>query len=691
MTSATAPDAHSARPGGTTSGVAERDLSRALYLGIAIWATVSAALVALQGGVVIDETVVAGQIISGLVTYPGGHPHDVFYKTAYTLPGVAAGWFLAVWESEVALSAIRNWIFLAMSLVTVFTVTFGVARRASWAHLATALTLLGGHLSFGGTYPMNVFPIFYGHGHVGLQMVLLAGGLLIARQWLVGGLAAGLVPAIHATMTLAVWPWMALYLLTLARLGHTAEVRRALLGWGATVVVSIAVAFLIPLTSTPLAPVPPYDGLAGLEGARAGFAAVSDTHRMLPVVASRPYLLGPIAFLALGWVLLWIESPSRRDWTEKRLAAAGLLGFGALSIAIVYGGLVLETLLGGLPEILFLVMPYRFSNVPAALLVSVGVALLAATADRTRAEDRWVVRAVPALLFAAVGVAMSGLAGERLRDSVTTHMLTVVWGVGFGLAFWALASSARSRVHLGASFLALTVAAAALWAGEKTALYLLVVTAASGGAAWILARLDLRAPRLERASVAGLGLATVACALGAASVRFADIRYGPTDTAMISADDLRIRSWLADNAAPDEMVLISIGPRIEVQAKTRQPVLFEAETLWLMTYMPDLAPRMGTMVRDLYDVDYGRPEQVAARCPDGQLTYWCDVWNASWPSRTPAEWATLGRKYDFRIVIAAAELDLQLPLALRAGIVNLYTIPNGDGPEESEHVRAVPR
>jgi len=145
----------------------------------------------------------------------------------------------------------------------------------------------------------------------------------------------------------------------------------------------------------------------------------------------------------------------------------------------------------------------------------------------------------------------------------------------------------------------------------------------------------------------------------------------------ISEDDLTIGRWLKENAAADEPVLAAIVPRNELQAKARQPVLLELETLWLMTYMPSLGPEIGTMVRDLYGVDYERAEDFARQCPGGIVNVMCHVWSDAWRTRTREQWIEVARKYRFRLVMAPPEIDIGLPMVLQTKRANLYEIPRG--------------
>jgi hypothetical protein len=349
-----------------------------------------------------------------------------------------------------------------------------------------------------------------------------------------------------------------------------------------------------------------------------------------------------------------------------------------LSLAIVYGAWLMQIVFGELPYLVSMPMPYRFSNVTATLLIPVSIAATVAIVRRMDERDQWLNGTVAALVIAALGVAMSGFVRLDLREAVLRQMLPVLWGLPFGLGLWAFGAARGQRWHVLLPVGGTVLAAAALWSTTKSALFLAAATVCCSTGAWLARRLvprvDLRV--LRRMSSVGMGVAVLVCVFCALTASVVDTARSGGDSAMISDDDLAIRRWLSENATADEPVLTSIMPRFELQAKTRQPVLFEAVTLWLMTYMPSLAPRIGTMAHDLYGIDYERADSLVRRCPDGHVTYWCDVWNDAWRTRTREQWIDLARKYRFRLVMASPEIDIDLPVVLQTSRANLYEIPH---------------
>ena len=306
------------------------------------------------------------------------------------------------------------------------------------------------------------------------------------------------------------------------------------------------------------------------------------------------------------------------------------------------------------------------------------ISATAAIVSRMDEQDASFARTAVALVLAAFGLAMVGLFGSAGRIAIDRQMLVLLWGLPLGLGLWLIRSAPKQLWHPLLPLIGMVLAAATLWSDSKAALYLAAATAACVTSAWLArqlaTRIHFQVPRQILSPV--IGAAVIVCALGALTARVVDAaRSDQVDWDQISEDDLTIRRWLTQNAAPDEPVLAAIYPRVELQAKTRQPVLLELETLFLMTYIPTLAPRIGTMVRDLYGVDYEHADAVASQCPGGLVRPWCHVWVDAWKSRTRERWVELAGKYHFRLVVAPAEYDVDLPMVLQTTRGNLYEIP----------------
>ena len=663
----------------------ETRLSRALAIGALVWGLYSALSIAVNG-VVVDETVYPAQIIANAVQYPAGHPHDVFYRSAFSLPNYfSAGMWVALSDTLV-ISAFRNWLFLFLSVYSVFVVAAVLTGRSLWGYVAGTVLVLETLLRFRGLYPMWVFPSFYSNGHVGLHVSVLSVGLLIGGCVRSGGFLVGLLPSIHATMALMIWPWAGLYML----LGvSTWKIRRRLLSGALPgIVIGLLLAGLIVLLKPTAPAAPPYDVTIGGAALLEHYTATS--HRAPIQLLSFAYLVNPVAFFVLVG-LLWrrgrpTTDAARTDGSDhgsETVRASGtvwgsLLLLGLVIWTYIFGTELYRELGGTLPAVVRTSMPGRFSNITAVLLVPIAVSACALALARLRSWEQTAGLVLVAILMAAAAMLALGVLPGSGRPLVSRNLLFILWGVALGLMIAASANrSERIQSLVGVSLIAGSLAL--LWSSTRVAAYFVL---ASGGS-WfvvacvpaILARLDREPARLSRALRGALmGAVAVAC-LAALPGRAAD-RLAPERLRWdaISEDDREMRRWLSANTESDELILTAYyWWRAEAQAKMGRPVLMEMETLFLVTYMAGLAPVLDMMTRDLYGVQFGQTADFEGPCVVS-VSEWCAVWLDRWRDRSREEWRSLGRKYDFRLVMSPSEIDLDLDLKVAGPVWNLYSI-----------------
>ena len=156
-------------------------LPQMLAVGALIWSFYCVAQFAVRG-VVLDEVVMPAQIIAGAVSYPPGHPHQIFYPVAYSLPNYlwAALWRLL--PDAVMLSALRNFLFVFVSVFTPFAFGLLLTGQPVWGHFAAVLTVTEAGLRIQGFYPLWVFPDIASHGQIGLETALLTAARVAAAS-----------------------------------------------------------------------------------------------------------------------------------------------------------------------------------------------------------------------------------------------------------------------------------------------------------------------------------------------------------------------------------------------------------------------------------------------------------------------------------------------------------------------------
>jgi hypothetical protein len=642
-------------------------------------------------GIVLDETVIAAQIITGAVSYEA-----IYYPGAFSLPHYLSALLWIVRPSTAFISASRNVLFLFLPTFATFLLVFVLTRRALWGYLAVALVVAEANLRFAGLYPMSSFPAVYSNGHVGLHAVILVTALLIGGMWRSSGLLLGLLPAIHATFALMVWPWALLVLLG-RRIWSDRAAIRDLLVWGSIgVLVCLLLLLLIRFTADVRAPVPPYDVVANGDLIRQQFTLWTDSHRRPVPLAALAYFANPIVFFVLG-ALVWsfakraASQSAASDGTGPAATAVhsdgswtgpepsqilSIIGLGVVVWIYIWGTRLWQSL-GTLPDFVAMTMPSRFSNITAALLPPLVAVAFACVTSALRKRQRAVVFGLLGALLLIGAFAAANPTAADTRSLVSRNLLFALLGIV--LACGLLASAGRQRVGMAVGLVAVAAALFSYWRASHIAGYYLAAGAVTGiGVA--LAR-GTRLPgglieslqRIGGARLLAPGL--VLLSLAALPGRTADrIFEGYTRRDMQTPETRALDEWLNRNAQPDEPVLTTFTPNPELQLKTAQPVLFEHKTLWIMAYMPQLAGVIGTMARDLYGVDYEDLAFLSTACDGGYVSQWCPIWRTAWERRSSAEWRQLGAKYRFRLVLAASTVHLNLNTVVEGERWTLYAI-----------------
>src|SRR5262249_13099042 len=153
MTSPKKPQGLGAIPGLLWIGVDEAPIGRLLAFGAIVWGAYSVVQI-LINGVVLDEVIEPAQIITGAVSYPAGHPHQIYFLKTYNLFHDLAAGLMALKFDAILISALRNWLYLFMSAFTPFALTVSLTKRPAWGHLASVLALTETMVRFGGAYPI---------------------------------------------------------------------------------------------------------------------------------------------------------------------------------------------------------------------------------------------------------------------------------------------------------------------------------------------------------------------------------------------------------------------------------------------------------------------------------------------------------------------------------------------------------
>jgi hypothetical protein len=653
-------------------------IGRMLIAGAVVWATYSVVAL-LATGVILDEALMPVQIITGAVQYPSGHPHQTYYLHAYNLFYYLAAAFWSIKADPMFISAIRNVSFLFLSTFVPFAFTVLLTRQPLWGHVAATLTTTETILLFKGVYPLWVFPTGYSSGHLGMHLALLIVVLLVARSWKLGGVLLGLLPALHPIMPIVVWPWSGIYFLREKLWKRGANRVWPVAATVVGLVISVALGILLFSHSTNAgAEASPYDqNQANGEFIHRQFTVTTDVHRQLPALKSLGYLLGPVAFFAIG-SLLWrnTNEPSKASSNQQGQTTYWILVLGGVVGIYVYGSWLLQFFRGSLPGPIEGSMPFRFSNIYAVLLIPVTVAAIA------RAHQAMTESLRPLATTLLIGLVLATGSDIILNrwGRGADYPIFVAWGFLFAMQIWTYRQDRKRLIQI---LIAVTVVIGTvdlLFRRSRLEIIFLVsfvvVLGLFAAAATLIHRMDLSWQRLNSKLLVILICVCVATSAAAIPGRKNDRRGWRWDRAdMMSPFDYDLNRWLAANTQPNEMILASVFPRSNLQSKTGHPVLMELETLWLMTYMPSLSSKIGVMSRDLYGIDYTDREKLSRVMTDGRVNLNSDLVMEAWEKRSRNEWQMLGKKYGFRLVYSETKRTLDLPVGLRGPKWTLWIIP----------------
>ncbi|MBI2422714.1 MAG: hypothetical protein HYV27_07780 [Candidatus Hydrogenedentes bacterium] len=610
---------------------------RAIAHAVALWGVFSLVAVALRG-VRWDENYEFAQVIAGAVPYPPDHPLPQYVFSMFSLQTQGLAWLMRLTESPLLLNGLRNVLFLFMTVFPVHLFAVACTRETRWGIVAAALVLLGIHVQFFSTYPVQVWPELYSNGQVGLGCALLIAALYAGGWRRAACLIAGLLPALH----LGQFPPVALFLAATSLLDGEAPFSRerwrlALCG-AAGLTVSGAVWLLVWRQSLPLPVSGPYFSTQDPGEILHGYMQHWASHRALTFDTAH-LSMGAAALLA---ACILARRPTRQD----------ALWHGAIYIAtlcaIVWPIMFIHYALGvDTPAILVRWMPYRLMNHATVVLIPLCVVVLAGAGTHKRAT----------LLLIAVlaGGILRPLAAYFLPGELFARYL----GGGEGFLFLILGGAAASALG---EFPALR--ARSFWMGAW--LCGLALTAwfhqfggacAAAGCIFVLA--VWRRPAFENGWPWAAVLGATSCIL----LLVQEARH--REQLPLSSFEADVRALLAQRG--DDRALILVRHQQEgLQARLYHPVMTDMATITWVPYKPAIAPSLQKLYTEVYGIDLmNGPSSPGFDQP----------WHTVWPGRTRAEWVRLAKAYEFRYVMAPAFMALDLPRVLEGASDHLYEVP----------------
>ncbi len=631
-----------------TDDLVNTPVSRALFWAGIVTCTLFAVLAVIARGVQWDESYEHAQILAGQVTYPAGHPLAVYVHNAFSLQTWLAGLAVKLGMGPALFCGLRNVLFLLASLLPVYVIATTMARSVLAGLLAAFLLLQGLLLEFDGSYPTMVWPALYSNGHIGGGVVLLALGALLVQAHRSAWLLLGLIPAIHigqwpplvATLTAyAIWlgylhlqkhrddpaplpPFKTLLTMVLIGLGITAAffvIQRQFV--------------MPPATEGPFA-------VSGdVKAVWQGYTANHDPHRQFPPGNGHVILIGTLLLGGLG-------ARFGRDATIRRCCIWLSVYCGSIALA-VWGTMAIHAWKGAdIPFILIAWMPYRLINHVPPLALAVMCALLIV---------RWPIRGWWITGIATVVLLTREFWMPYLPAGVVARYLNDGTWVAFGLygaTLLALAPTRRKDRQLHFYLVLAAIVALALYHRfGAMCLFLGLVSS------YLITRNARREPVFFHPI---LFVPALILLVGSTFTLLQQHRLA--HSLPFSSFESQVASRLSET---EGALLLAAPDSILLQAKTGVPVLAEAATPSLISYVPEIGPAIDTLYRDLYGYGFA---------PDGQDKAFSLARDILWQGRSTEEWRQLSQTYGFTHVITPATWSLNLTRVLAEEDYALYAV-----------------
>lgn len=597
-------------------------------------------------GVRWDETFEHAQIIAGEVTYPAGHPLSIYVHNAFSLQTYLSAFILELGGSPWLLCAFRNLLFLLATMLPVYALTAHLARSVLAGLVATLLLLQGVLLAFDGSYPSMIWPEFYSNGHIGGGLALLGLACFVARADETAWYLLGLLPALHLGQwppllgTLLLYGGYLVYLRMSGRhryFAHAPRLRTLL----AMAAAGGTCAFLFWLIQRLYVQPFPSDGPFAVSGDVAavwqGYTAHHDPHRQFPPGNGHILLAGTLLLCLLG--ALYGRLPAFR---RACLWLGVYVGFIAVA---VWGAMAVHAVMGTeIPFFLIAWMPYRLINQLPPVLMALMTALVLL---------RWPVRGWW-IVGGALGAALTLPLWDRVFNPVffQRYLADGAW-IAFGLFGAALLAGAPERRHDRTRVILLAIAA----------ILPLAVYHRFGATCVVLglfiAYLTMRGATRQPIFLHPILLLPLAILLAGtyATLQHQHRHYKQLP---VTPFEQQLRTQLEGQ---ENAMLLASPDAIRLQATTCMPVLADAATPSLISYMPTLGPAIDSMYRDLYGYGFAI-DGAGVGLP----------WPTLWMGRTRADWNRLASTYGFTHVVTPADWDIPLNRVFAAGDYALYAV-----------------
>lgn len=621
------------------------DSERRLLPGCMLWALFCLAIV-IARGVRWDEDFEFAQVFLRQVALPDGHPVLRYVRNAFSLQTYSTAALLWATKDSLTVCGLRNFLFMAATVLPVFLMGVTLGRRIIWGNFAVLFVLFGLHIEFDGSYPQFIWPDQFSNGHIGTGYALLTVFLLLTERRVAGYFLMGMMPCIHIGQWPPVLALGALMLLNDVVRGRREQVMRGLFGLagGAAICVWFAVLQRPFRIAAPVAGA--FQAVGNPDDVLRPYLAYHDLHRSIPLPSNCHLALAGllVACGVMAWLRRGTDDGHRWAWLT---VYAGFLG--AIAWGIMLAQLVMKE---DTPLILIRWMPYRLFNHAPPLLIAV-LCGAAGTLGGNSKKEQGAIWLITALL---VWCMVNPLATKVISPEICERYLVPHAGLLFvftGIVFSLVVSSQDVRWRRRALFFVSLVLFSALMVFHRFGAACFVLGWVGAHMVGFFAQwppLSGKVPEPFRAA-RWLCVSCLFLIMLDQAVQHRCLPVGPFER--------RVHQKVPVESSEKDMIL---GPPFQLllQAKTGQPVMTDMALPTWMPYMPEIAPIVERMYSDLYGISFREPTYAD--------------WKAVWAKRKPMEWTALGDAYGFRYVVCPEGIPLHLPVVLREGQETLYRV-----------------
>lgn len=637
-------------------------LAHPYLAGALLWTLFSVIMVFLRG-VRWDENYEFAQVILGVTPYPADHPLAQYVSHFFSLQTYGLAVLMHFFTGPALPNAVRNILFLMATVLPPFLFGARLTRRPLYGHAAAVLVLMGIHVPFFSTYPVQVWPGMYSNGHIGQGLVLLALYFILAGHFRSGYLLAGLLPAIHLGQFPPLALWIGLRLLWVRRGERSGAEWRAAWRWlGAGVFLSC----LFWVVQHQFALPPPVEGaytsaISPTEVFR-GYMAHHASHRSVPWGTGHMAL---IAFILLASAAAWREAREG----EPCGFVYWLSIYGGLAATLVWGIMAVHLWLGAdIPQYLIGWMPYRLINHISPLLIPLLVAMV--IGERNDGTGRLLL--FFALFYGLLRPAVAGILPESIYNRYVATGEAVYFAL-YGAAYVRLAWACRGERRFLLWWWPLLGIALSVLAYRHQFGTACVVSGAA--AACILefsaaqftafsTRFSGRLTAAVRHAAEAISPAHITAIAGMVLILMAAEQTCSREHLPVTPFERQVRAYLAAQGESGAMILVR-HQQETLQARLQHPVMTDMATITWVPYRPALGPSLYKMYRELYGINLA---------PRGDEPVHERAWFEVWPAKTRDEWIRLSREYGFHYIMTPPFMQLDLPCILEDETGRLYQV-----------------